>query len=121
RGVMIDQKLAVIATQYDELQAELARPETSTDPDALRRLGKELARLEPIVHAYRDLEEVRAELEGARQMRDEDTDADVRELARDEAEALAEREEAILERLRLLLLPRDPNDERDVIVEIRAG
>jgi peptide chain release factor 1 len=118
---MIDQKLAAVAAQYDELQAELARPETSTDPDALRRLGKELARLEPIVSAYRDLEGIRAGLAGARQMRDQESEAELRELARDEVEALTEQEEAIVERLRLLLLPRDPNDERDVIVEIRAG
>jgi len=118
---MIDQKLAAVATQYDELQAELARPETSTDPEALRRLGKELARLEPIVSAYRELAEVRTELAGARQMREQEADPELRELARDEAEALIEHEEAIVERLRLLLLPRDPNDERDVIVEIRAG
>ncbi len=118
---MLDPKLAAIAAQYDELQAEMARPETSTDPGALRRIGKELARLEPVVTVYRELEQVRAELAEARQLRDHEPDEGMRDLARDEAERLVEREEELLERLRLLLLPRDPNDERDVIVEIRAG
>jgi len=118
---MVEEKLSRIAAQYDELQAELARPETSTDPDALRRLGKELARLAPIVESYRELAEVRGELADARQMRDHEQDPGVRDLARDEVDALSEREEALTEQLRVLLLPTDPNDDRDVIVEIRAG
>ena len=69
----LDAKLAEIARQYDELQAELARPETSTDPAAIRRLGQELARLEPVVEAYRRLEATRAELAGARELRDRPT------------------------------------------------
>jgi peptide chain release factor 1 len=118
---MVEEKLSRIATQYDDLQAELARPETSTDPDALRRLGKELARLAPIVASYRQLEDVRAQLADARQLRDHEPDGELRDLARDEVEGLTEREEALVEQIRLLLLPTDPNDERDVIVEIRAG
>ena len=118
---MVDPRLSAIAAQYDELQAELARPETSTDPDALRRIGKELARLEPVVTVYRELEHVQAELAEARQLRDHPSDAELRDMARDEAERLTERAEGLLEQLRLLLLPSDPNDERDVIVEIRAG
>jgi peptide chain release factor 1 len=118
---MIEEKLSRIAAQYDELQSELARPETSTDPDSLRRIGKELARLGPVVTAYRELQAVRRELEAAKGMRDHEADEEMRALARDEVERLAEREEAIVERIRVLLLPHDPNDERDVIVEIRAG
>jgi peptide chain release factor 1 len=118
---MVEEKLARIATQYDDLQAELARPETSTDPDALRRLGKELARLAPIVESYRELSNVRSQLADARELRDHEQDPDVRDLARDEVERLTEREEGLVEQLRVLLLPTDPNDERDVIVEIRAG
>ena len=66
----LDAKLAEVARQYDELQAELARPETSTDPSAIRRLGQEMARLEPVVEAFRRLEATRAELAGARELRD---------------------------------------------------
>jgi peptide chain release factor 1 len=129
----LDAKLAGIARQYDDLQAQLARPETATDPSALRRLGKELARLEPVVAAYRRLEETRAELEGARQLRDGtgeatgagsgagQVDEELRAMAREEVDRLTAEEERLLAELKVLLLPRDPNDDRDVIVEIRAG
>jgi protein subunit release factor A len=61
----LDSRLIEVAHQYDAVQADLARPETSTDPDAIRRLGKELSRLEPVVAAFRRLEATRAELAGA--------------------------------------------------------
>jgi peptide chain release factor 1 len=117
----LDAKLAGVARQYDDLQAELARPETATDPDAIRRLGKELARLEPVVAAYRLVETIQSELAGARDLRDADADEDIRALAGDEVARLEAEEERLLEELKVLLLPRDPNDDRDVIVEIRAG
>ncbi len=66
----LDAKLAEIAAQYDDVQAELSRPEVSADPSEIRRLGKELARLEPTVEAFRRLEATRAELAGARELRD---------------------------------------------------
>ena len=74
----LDTKLTEVASQYDDLQSELARPETSTDPGALRRLGKEMARLEPVVAAFRRLEATRSELAGAREVRDADADEDLR-------------------------------------------
>ena len=84
----LDAKLAEIAGQYDDLQAELARPETSTDPAAIRRLGQELARLEPVVEAYRRLEATRAELAGARELRDSsDADDELKSMARDEIDS----------------------------------
>jgi peptide chain release factor 1 len=118
----LDARLADVAHQYDELQAELARPETSTDPDAIRRLGKELARLEPVVAAFRHLEATRSELAGARELRDAaEGDDEMRSMASDEIERLSAQETTLLDELRVLLLPRDPNDDRDVIMEIRAG
>jgi peptide chain release factor 1 len=117
----LDAKLSEIAHQYDELQAELARPEVSADPGAIRRLGQELARLEPVVAAFRRLETTRAQLVGAREMRDAETDDELKDLARDEIDQLTEEESRLLDDLRVLLLPRDPNDDRDVIMEIRAG
>jgi peptide chain release factor 1 len=117
----LDARLADVARQYDALQDDLIKPETAQDPDALRRLGKELARLEPVVDTYRRLNETRAELAGAREMRDDDTDEEVRTMAREEVDRLTAEETRLLEELRILLLPRDPNDDRDVIMEIRAG
>jgi peptide chain release factor 1 len=117
----LDARLEDVARQYDAVQSDLSRPETSTDPGALRRLGKELARLEPVVEAYRRLSETRAELAGAREMRDDETDEELRGMAREEVERLTTEEARLLEDLRVLLLPRDPNDDRDVIMEIRGG
>ncbi len=118
---MLDTKLMDVAHQYDELQAELARPEVAADPQALRRLGKELSRLEPVVEAWRRLASVRTELQEAVDLRDHSTDEEMRELARDEVRRLEDDERRLTDELRLLLLPRDPLDDKDVILEIRAG
>jgi len=116
----LDDRLAEVARQYDEIQAELARPEVSTDPDAIRRLGRELARLEPVVRAYRELGNTREELNGARELRDGD-DEELRTMARDEVARLEADEARLLEALKVLLLPRDPADDGNVILEVRAG
>ena len=117
----LDTKLDEVARQYDELNAELMLPETSRDPDALKRLGLEIARLEPVVEAYRRLRATRDELAGARQMRDAESDEDLRTMAREEIAALEEREATLVDELKVLLLPRDPADDGNVILEIRAG
>jgi peptide chain release factor 1 len=117
----LDSRLADVARQYDDLQGDLARPETASDPDAIRRLGKELSRLEPVVAAYRRLAATRSELAGARELREADADEELRAMAREEVERLSAEEEQLVEELKVLLLPRDPNDDRDVIMEIRAG
>jgi len=117
---VIDAKLIEIATQYDALNAELARPETGSDPAALKRLGKELSHLEPVVSAWRELLAARKELAEALEMRDSG-DEEMHALAQDEVRRLEAREAELVEALRVLLLPRDPNDEKSVILEIRAG
>jgi peptide chain release factor 1 len=118
----LDATLAEIALQYDDLQAQLSRPETSTDPNLIRRLGKELARLEPTVAAYRRLEAIRSELAGVRELGDAgDGDDEMKAMAREEIDRLELEQTRLIEELKVLLLPRDPNDDRDVILEIRAG
>jgi peptide chain release factor 1 len=118
----LDTKLTEVAHQYDDLQAELSRPEVSADPSEIRRLGQELSRLEPVVEAFRRLEATRAELAGARELRDSgEADDELRSMARDEIDRLEGDEALLLDELKVLLLPRDPNDDRDVILEIRAG
>ena len=117
----LEEKLADVVRQYDALQAEFSRPETSTDPDAMRRLGKEIHRIQPVVEAFRALQPVQVELTGAREVRDGEADDEMRTMARDEIERLEADEQRLLDELRLLLLPRDPNDDRDVILELRAG
>src|SRR4029079_18292836 len=92
------------------------------DPNEIRRLGRELARLEPVVEAFRRLSLTREELGGARELRDaHDGDDEMRTMAREEITRLEADETRLLDDLKVLLLPRDPNDDRDVILEIRAG
>ena len=117
----IDAKLLDVARQYDALNEELTEPDVARDPDRLRRLGKELSQLEPVVDAFRRLEATRDELRGAREMREAESDADMREMAREEVDRLVEDEASQIERLKVLLLPRDPNDDRNVIMEIRGS
>jgi peptide chain release factor 1 len=117
----LDAKLETLARQYDDVSALLGTAEVLSDPNQLRTLGRELSRLEPVVAAYRELSDVRAQLTGARQMRDAESDDEMRDLARAEITELETRETQLVEDLKVSLLPRDPNDDRNVIVEIRAG
>jgi peptide chain release factor 1 len=117
----LEERLAELSEQSRRLQEELVRPEVSVDPEALKRLGKELARIEPIVGIYDRLQAVRRGLAEARAMRDEDSDPELREMAREEVHSLEAEETGLLDELKVQLLPRDPLDDRDVIVEIRAG
>ncbi len=118
----LDAKLAEIAAQYDSVQVELSKPEVVADLNELRRLGREMARLEPTVEAFRRLEATRTELAGAREVRDGGgEDDDLRTMARDEIDRLEADEARLIEDLKVLLLPRDVNDDRDVILEVRAG
>jgi peptide chain release factor 1 len=117
---LIDKKLAQIAVQYDALQAELARPETASDPAALKRLGKELSQMEQVVTAWREMLVVRQQLAEALEMRDSGDD-DMHDIAQEEVRSLESQEAALMDRLRVLLLPTDPLDEKNVILEIRAG
>jgi len=118
---MIDDRLREVVARYDAIQSELAQPETSTSPDAMRRLGQELARLEPVVLAIRRLEETRAQLAGARELREGDGDDELKALAREEIARLEADETRLIEELKVQLLPRDPADDGNVILEIRAG
>jgi peptide chain release factor 1 len=116
---MID-RLAELEARSDEIGRLLSTPEVAGDPARLADLGRELARLEPIVAAGREWRSLRVELEGARAMSD-DPDEELRALATEEVARLEAAESVSESRLRALLVPADPNDERNVIVEIRAG
>jgi peptide chain release factor 1 len=116
----LDAKLDDVVRQFEDLNAQLATPEVLGDPNALRRLGQEVARLTPVVHSYQELRRARDELAGARQLREEG-DEDMKSMVRDEIARLEADETRIVEELRVLLLPRDPADDGNVILEIRAG
>ncbi len=114
----LEDRLETLERRFAEIQAEWSRPEIAIDPDRQRELGREQSQLEPVVEAYRELKEVRANLAAAHEA---EADPELHELARDEIDSAQRKETELLERLRVLLLPRDPNDDKNVIVEIRAG
>ena len=116
---MLD-RLAEVETRYEELARRMASPEAATDPRALANLGRELSQLEPVVDATRAYRAVSTELEATAEMT-HDQDQEVRAMAHEELERLEQRRADIEEELRRLLVPRDPNDERNVILELRAG
>jgi peptide chain release factor 1 len=113
-------RLLDIERRYEELARHMADAATR-DPDTLRTLGQELKALEPVVATTRELHGAEAEIAEARQILADGTDADLRELARDQLAGAEARFERLIERLREQLVPRDPLDEKNVIVEIRAG
>jgi peptide chain release factor 1 len=116
---MID-RLAELEARHEDIGRELSTPEVASDPRRLADLGRELARLDPVVVRLREWRAIQAELDGARAMAD-DADEELRAMARDEIERLSATANELEAGLRLLLVPRDPNDDRDVIVEVRAG
>ena len=116
---MID-RLEQMEQRYNELQAQFALPEVINDHEKYQKTAKALREIEAPVEKYRELKQVRQGLADARTMLAEN-DPDLRELAEAEIAALEPREPALEEELKLLLLPKDPNDEKNVILEIRAG
>ena len=115
------EKLKDIEVRYESLVARLADPKVMADQTQWRTAGKECARIEPIVERFRELQKVTQELEGAREMMESDSDPELREMAETEFRLLRSRKEELEHRLKVLLLPRDPNDDKNVLVEIRAG
>lgn len=118
---MIIEKVAVIDRRYDELNDLMADPAVATDPERLAELAREQAEIEPIVTEFRAYLAAQTELAGAKQLVADENDQEMAELAQAEVERLGAEQAAREERLRLLLLPKDPADEKNVIVEIRAG
>ena len=114
-------RLKEIAKKHEDLQALQADPEIAVDLNRSREVAQKLAELEPMVTAYRDYSSTASELEGAREIVAEADDDEMRQMAETEVEELSARLEKIEQRLKLLLLPVDPNDRRNVILEIRAG
>src|ERR1700733_9097255 len=118
-GNMID-RLEHMEQRFNELQSQFALPEVLNDHEKYQKTAKALREIEEPVEKFRELKQVRQGLAEARAMLDE-SDAEMRELAEVEIAALEPRAEALEEELKLLLLPKDPNDEKNVILEIRAG
>ncbi len=114
-------RVAAIEARFEELTAEMARPEVAGDHEHLNALARERAALEEIVALYREHREVARALAEAEAIVTQGGEPDLVQLARDEIGTLASRRDDLEERLKLALLPKDPHDERNVIVEIRQG
>jgi len=114
-------KLASIEDRYEELERQLADPEITADYENVVSLSKERANIQEIVTEYRKYKTLNTELDGARQMLQDEDDADLREMAREEVNQLESEITDLEEKLKFLLLPRDPRDEKNIIMEIRAG
>ena len=115
------EKLDLIEKRYEELNRLMADPEVATDPDRLREYAQERAEIEELVQKYRQYKATERELSETRAMLEGELDEEMQALIKEEIERLEERREALLNELRLMLIPKDPRDERNVIVEIRAG
>lgn len=115
------EKLEQIEARYEELLGELSAPELLADQSAYTKATKQLRSLGEIVEKYRQCKSLKQELAGARELLLIADDEEMQELARVEAETLQARIDESESQLRLLLLPTDPNDEKNVILEIRAG
>jgi peptide chain release factor 1 len=115
------EKLAAVEARYEELNRLMADPEVATNPDLLREYGQEAAELEELVRVYRRFQEISNRLAETRTMLNDGLDDEMLALVQDEIEDLEQQESELTDRLQVLLLPKDPNDEKNVIVEIRAG
>lgn len=110
-----------IARRFDEITAEMADPDVLADPRTLQDLARERAELEETVYRFRAYESTQRHINGAKELIEAEDDPALKDLAQEEIRVLQPKADALLAELRELLMPRDPNDTKNVIVEIRAG
>jgi len=115
------EKLREIEARYDELESEMADPEIIADQPRYKKVTKAHSDLEDIVARYRELKKVMGEIQSTREMLRDKLDSELRELAEAELASLEEDKSSLEQKLKVLLLPSDPLDEKNVIMEIRAG
>jgi peptide chain release factor 1 len=119
--LMFGERLASLERQYEALEERLADPEVLRNQEEYQKYGKEHADLTPLIQAFRRYRQLQKELADSQALLKEESDEDIKDLAREEVQSLKEQLDAVEEELRLLLLPKDPNDEKNVLLEIRAG
>jgi len=113
-------KLSTVELRYDELMHRLGTSEVQSDPAEYRKAAKALSDMEPLVQKYREYKTVDQDIAGSEELA-RGADAEMRALAEEELKSLYTRRDALLEEIKILLIPKDPNDEKNVILEIRAG
>ncbi len=115
-------KLQSVEDRFEKVNELLCLPETVADNELYTKLMRELKQLTPVVEKFREFKKIQADFEEAKQIiADSSLDKDFRDMAQEEYESSKEKLAACQEELKILLLPKDPNDEKNVIVEIRAG
>ena len=114
-------RLDDLLIRYEEVMGELQEPDVANDSERFRKLMKEQSDLAPIVEAYKEYKDCRQNIEDSLAMLEEESDEEMRELAKEELSESRSRVEELEQKLKILLLPKDPNDDKNVIVEIRAG
>jgi peptide chain release factor 1 len=117
----LTEKLDQLGARYDELSQQLSTSEVASDSARFQKIAKQHAELEEIVAKHREYKQIVKDLAGARQLFVEADDAEMKQMAHEEEKSLATRKETVERELKLLLLPKDPNDEKSVLIEIRAG
>jgi peptide chain release factor 1 len=113
-------KLSTVESRYEELMTRLGTVEVQSDPAEYRKSAKALSEIEPLVEKFREYKSVQKDIEGAQELA-RGGDGEMRALAEEELSSLEEKRERLLQELKVLLIPKDPNDEKNVILEIRAG
>ena len=114
-------KLEDILRRYEDINMMLQDPSVVADQDRYKSLMKEQKSLEPLVECYLEYRRCKQTIEDSLMMLDEESDPDMKEMLREELSEAKNRVPELEEKLKILLLPKDPNDEKNVIVEIRAG
>ena len=114
-------KLEDLLIRLEEILSELQEPDVASDPNRFRKLMKEQSELTPIVEAYKEYKACKQNIEESLELLNEESDEDMRELAKEELNESKARVEELEHELKILLLPKDPNDDKKVVVEIRAG
>ena len=114
-------KLEDLLIRYEEIMGELQEPDVVNDQSRFRKLMKEQNDLTPIVEAYKEYKNCKQNIEGSLSLLEEESDEEMKELAKEELSESKKRVEELEQELKILLLPKDPNDDKNVIVEIRAG
>ena len=118
---MLLDKLAFTENKYDELSVKISDPSIMANQNEWRKLCKEHADLETIVNAYREYKKVIEDLEANKEMLQDESDKEMREMLQEEISELTKRQEELENHIQVLLLPKDPNDDKNVFVEIRGG
>ena len=117
----MEDRLKEIADRHSEVEWLMSQPEIASDPNAIRRLGREYSQLQHVVELWNDITRAQSDMEGAREMLTAEDDAEVLEMAKVEVEELQERLDSLTAEIRLELLPKDETELADAVVEVRAG